>query len=174
MNKRYLLYGYSHSFHKKNEVYGFSGKTKLLQQWLTFILQEYPEKWFSSAFPNLFGKDTTMFLSSSQIKTCLLMQNLLKCIFQLKENCRAGLISTACLKAFSLWSLSVAMVTLQEESYTTFKKTHKVHGWLSKLRTLMISLNCKPKRKARRRPDEGTLSAVWHGWTGAASSPGLP
>lgn len=61
MNKRYLLYGYSHSFHKKNEAYGFSGKTKLLQQWLTFVLQEYPEKLFSSAFPNLFGKDTTMF-----------------------------------------------------------------------------------------------------------------
>lgn len=71
------------------------------------------------------------------------MQNLLKHIFQLKENCRAGLISTACVKAFSLWSLSVAMVTLQEESYTTFKKYHEVHGWLLKLLILMFGLSWK-------------------------------
>ena len=61
-----------------------------------------------------------MYLYSSCIKTGLLMQNLLNCILQLKEICRIGLISTACVKAFFLCSLSVAMVTLQEESYITF------------------------------------------------------
>lgn len=68
---------------------------------------------------NIFGKDIAMYLQSC-IKTHLLMQNLLNCILQLKENCRTGLISTACVKAFFLCSLSVAMVTLQEESYTKF------------------------------------------------------
>ena len=69
---------------------------------------------------NIFSKATPMYLYSSCIKTHLLMQNLLNCILQLKGICRIGLISTACVKAFFLWSLSVAMVTLQEESYITF------------------------------------------------------
>lgn len=63
-----------------------------------------------------------MCLYSLCIKTSLLMQNLLHRILQLKEDYRTGLISTACLKAFLLCSLSVAMVTLQEECYTTFQK----------------------------------------------------
>lgn len=57
------------------------------------------------------------------------MQNLLNCILLLKETCRTGLISTACVKAFFLCPLSVAMVTLQEENYTTFKKKMKFMGY---------------------------------------------
>lgn len=74
------------------------------------------------------------------IQICLLMQNLFNHILQLKENWRVGLISTVCSITFFKGSLSVSMVTLQEERQSRFKKD-RAYGGSSKLQTLMGSVH---------------------------------